>query len=112
MASQVLTQVTADTFDQEVLQSNVPVLVDFWAEWCTPCKMIAPTLEKIQQEKPQDIKIVQVNIDDFPQFSQQYDIRSIPNMKFFSGGKVTGEIIGAWPEPQFRAKLDELLSSK
>ncbi len=111
MASTVLTQVTKDTFEQEVLQSKVPVLVDFWAEWCTPCKMIVPTLEKIAQESPDKVKIVQLNIDDYPDFSTQYRIHSIPNMKLFSGGTIVGEIIGAYPEPQFRERLNSLLAN-
>lgn len=100
-------------FQKDVLEASEPVLVDFWAEWCTPCKMIAPTLEKLAQEMPGKLKIVKVDIDANPDIAQQYMVMSIPNMKVFHKGQqvVGGEIIGAWPEPQMRSKVNQILGS-
>ena len=96
---------TDATFEQEVLKSDTPVLVDFWAEWCGPCRMIGPSLEDISKEMDGKLKIVKVNIDENPKTPTQYDVRSIPTLLLFKGGNVVGQLVGAVPRP----KIEELI---
>jgi len=93
------------TFDQVVLQSDVPVLVDFWAHWCGPCRMIAPVLEQIAAEQDGKLRIVKVNVDENPGLSQQYRITSIPAMKVFKGGEEVREMIGSMPKAAIEEHL-------
>ena len=86
---------TTDTFIDTLQTSSVPVLVDFWAEWCGPCKMIAPTLEKLSQEYAGKIKIVKLNVDNYPDIAQQYIVRSIPNLMFFVDGAPVASVVGS-----------------
>jgi len=95
-------EVTDATFQQEVMQSDVPVLVDFWAVWCGPCRMVAPILEKLAGEYVGKIKIAKLNVDENPAVSQQYQIRSIPTMYVFKNGKVVDQVVGAAPEHMLR----------
>ena len=88
-------QVTDETFDAEVLRSDKTVLVDYWAEWCGPCKMIAPILEAIAEEHGDKLDIVKLNVDDNPQVTQKYNILNIPTLGVFSGGEVVRELVGA-----------------
>ena len=85
---------TTDTFVETLESSSIPVLVDFWAEWCGPCKVIAPTLEKLSQEYSGKIKIAKINIDDYPDVATQYNVRSIPNLIFFVNGSPVSSIVG------------------
>ena len=92
------TPVTDKTFATEVLKSDKPVLVDFWAEWCGPCKMVAPVLEEIAATHGESLRIVKLNIDENPQTARAYQIMSIPTMSVFVGGKVDRQIVGAKPK--------------
>lgn len=96
-------------FDSEVLQADKPVVVDFWAEWCGPCKMIAPHLEKLASEKGDAIKVVKVNIDDNPLTPTNYGVRGIPTLMLFKGGKVASTKVGAMPESQLFSWVNDSL---
>jgi thioredoxin 1 len=101
--------VTDSTFDVDVLESDKVVLVDFWAEWCGPCKMVAPVLEEIAAEHSEKIVIAKVNIDENPRVAQTYQILSIPTMSVFQGGKVVAQIVGAKPKAALLKELEAYL---
>ncbi|MGF7239541.1 MAG: thioredoxin [Frankia sp.] len=92
------TVVTDDTFTTEVLKSDKPVLVDFWAEWCGPCKMVAPVLEEIAAEHKDKLRVVKLNIDENPETARNYQIMSIPTMAIFVDGEIDKNIVGAKPK--------------
>lgn len=92
------TAVSDSTFESEVLKSNVPVLVDFWAEWCGPCRALAPKLEEIAQEMSGKVRIVKVNVDENPGTPGKYGIRGIPAMLLFKGGQEVGQLVGNYPK--------------
>jgi len=101
--------VTDATFDTEVLASDKPVLVDFWAEWCGPCKMVAPVLEEIAAENVDKITVAKVNIDENPEIARRYQIMSIPTMSVFAKGEVVKSIVGAKPKAALLRDLDGIL---
>jgi len=102
--------VTAATFAVDVLQSSKPVLVDFWAEWCGPCRQVAPILDDISAEYGDKIEIVKVNVDEEPALAQQYGIISIPALQVFQGGQLVKQMVGAKPKPALLADLAEFLN--
>ena len=104
--------VTDATFKQEVLESKLPVLIDFWAEWCGPCKMVAPILEKLAVEFAGKIRVAKVDVDSNPMLAQQFQIRSIPTMMFVKNGKIVGQSAGAAPEAAIRDVINQLMALK
>jgi thioredoxin 1 len=97
--------VTEATFEQEVLKSETPVLVDFWAEWCGPCHAVAPVLDKIVEERPDELKLVKVNIDEEQELSQRYGVMSIPTMILFRDGEPAAAAVGAQPKSALERSL-------
>jgi thioredoxin len=109
MENQELTKtVTDENFDREVLQSDIPVLVDFWAEWCAPCKIVSPTIEALASEYQGKVKVAKLNVDD-NQTAARYGIRSIPTVILFSGGDVKNTYVGVQPKRQYEEGLNALL---
>ena len=101
--------VTDDTFDSEVLKSDGPVLVDYWAEWCGPCKMIAPILEEVSREYAGRLKVAKLNIDENPETPPKFGIRGIPTLMLFKGGSVEATKVGALSKSQLTAFIDSNL---
>jgi thioredoxin 1 len=102
--------VTDAAFEKTVLNSPVPVIVDFWAPWCGPCKMIAPTLEKIAKENAGKVLVAKVNTDENPEWAMKYGVQGIPTMLFVSGGKIVHRQVGAIPEPVLRTIVTQFLN--
>lgn len=104
------TKATSDaTFAEDVLTSDKPVLVDFWAEWCGPCKMVSPVLEEIAAEHSEKISVVKLNIDENPETARAYQVMSIPTMSVFVGGQVAKSIVGAKPKAALIRDLEAFL---
>ena len=100
---------TDANFEKEVVKSTVPVLVDFWAEWCGPCRMLGPTIEELAKEYAGKIKDGKVNVDENPVVSSKFGIRSIPALLMFKNGGVAGQLVGVQPKAVIKSKLDTLL---
>lgn len=98
--------VTDKDFEAEVLQSDQPVLVDFWAEWCGPCRALGPSLDALATEKAGSVKVVKVNIDENPNAPSKYGVRSIPTLLIFKGGQVVGQTVGALPKTELTKWVD------
>ena len=103
-------EVTDATFHEVVLQSSKPIMVDFWAEWCGPCRAVSPILDAIAHEHAEKLDIVKLNVDDNPEIAMKYGITSIPAMYVFKGGEVVKRVIGAKPKPALEADLAEFLA--
>jgi len=101
--------VTTADFEQEVLQSDVPVLVDFWAVWCGPCKMIGPSIDQLATEYEGKAKVLKCDVDNEAEVAGKYNVMSIPTLLFFKGGKLVDQMVGAAPKEQIAAKLNSLL---
>lgn len=101
--------VTDSNFEEEVVKSDIPVLVDFWAEWCMPCKMVLPILKEIAEEMEGKIKVAKLNVDNSPQAAGQYGIRSIPSLLIFKSGSVAEQMIGALPKKAIKEKIDNVI---
>ncbi len=99
--------VTDATFESEILKHDGLAMVDFWAEWCGPCKMIAPTIEALATEYAGKVKVAKVDVDANGQWAQKYNVRSIPTLLFFKGGQVVDQVVGALPKPAIEAKLKQ-----
>ena len=102
-------EITDNSFQKDVLDSDIPVLVDFWAPWCGPCKMLAPTLEEISEENSGKIKIVKINVDDNQKMAAKFGIKSIPTMIIFNKGELKNQIVGSLPKQEIeKAILEEI----
>jgi len=102
--------VTSATWDQEVLKAPGIVLVDFWAVWCGPCRMVAPIVDEIAKDYDGKLKVVKLNTDENPDIAGKYQIRGIPTLMFFKGGQTVDQVVGAVPKAQLKAKVDALLA--
>jgi thioredoxin 1 len=109
MATETAIAFNDSNFESEVIKSDQPVLVDFWAEWCGPCKKIGPVVDELAGEYAGKVKIGKVNVDDNPEISMKYQIRSIPALLIFKGGEVVDQIIGAQPKSVLKKQLDAQL---
>ena len=102
-------EINTDDFQKEVLSADVPVVVDFWAEWCAPCQAITPILEKLAKKYQGEVKIVKVNVDQNPKLANEYNVRSIPNLIFFDNGEEVEQQLGLASEGQLSDKIDKLI---
>ena len=108
--SDIVSEVTDSNFQAEVIESEVPVLVDFWAPWCGPCRMVAPVVEEIARERGEQLKVVKLNIDDNQDTAIQFNVMSIPTLMVFRNGAVAKTVIGAYPKRKLEAELEPALA--
>ena len=103
-------EVTEDTWDDKVLGSDIPVLVDFWAEWCGPCKMIAPSVHELAMEYDGKLSVGKLDVDSSPNIAMKYGVRSIPALIFFKDGQAVHTVVGARPKGQLKKEIDKVLT--
>ncbi len=108
--SDAVTNISADSWDKDVLQSPDLVMVDFWAAWCSPCKMVAPVVEELAKEYEGKVKFFKLNTDENPDVASRYKIRGIPTLMFFKNGEIVEQIVGVVPKAQLKTKLDSFLT--
>ncbi len=108
MAAESIVTITKENFESEVIKCRTPVLVDFWAEWCGPCKMLSPVLDELANEKGDSVKIAKVNLDDNRELSVEYNVKSIPMLLFFKDGEVKDEVVGLISKDTIASKLDAM----
>jgi thioredoxin 1 len=108
----MLIDVTDQTFDAEVMKADMPVLIDMWAPWCGPCRMVEPVLKKLSDKYQGKVKFCRMNVDENQKTPSQYHVMSIPNMIFIKGGKVIDTAVGAMPEAALQGKVEALLAAK
>lgn len=109
--SEGIIEVTTSLWEKEVLNSSGLIMIDFWAVWCGPCRIIAPTIEELAKEYGDKIKVMKLNTDENPDIASKYKIMGIPTLMFFKDGQKIDQIVGAVPKPQLKAKIDSLLSA-
>ncbi len=100
-------EITEQNFEQEVIKSELPVLVDFWAEWCGPCKILSPTVEELAQDYQGKLKVAKVNVDEQGNLAMRYNVMSIPTLKFFKAGEIVGELVGAAPKSTIESEINK-----
>jgi thioredoxin 1 len=108
MASEAVISLNESNFQSEIKSSDVPVLVDFWAEWCGPCRMLTPILDQLASERAGQVKIAKVNVDESPALAQQFNVRSIPMLVFFKNGEARDTVVGVQSKDALAKKLDAL----
>lgn len=104
-------QLTDETFDKDVVQAGEPVLVDFWAPWCGPCRMLAPVIEELAKEYTGKVKVAKINTDEHPNAASRYKISAIPTLLFFKGGKVVEQLVGVHSKAEIKKTLDNLVTA-
>jgi thioredoxin 1 len=109
MASDKIVQVSDADFDEKVLKNSLPVVVDFWAEWCGPCRMVAPILDQLAEEVDQKAVVAKMNVDENKKTPTQFNINAIPTMIFFKNGKEMARVVGAGSKDEIKAKIDQIL---
>jgi len=108
MSTASVLHLNQSNFDQTISESDVPVLVDFWASWCGPCRMIAPVLDEIAKEQGDNVRIVKIDVDANPEISNRFEIRNIPTLLFFKGGEVKDQVVGLTSKADLVSRLDAL----